>query len=191
VPAGGGFAEQVTAGESNDGDPSWSPGGDALAFGGHDPNEASVEHHPIQIVDLRSRAVTALPDSSHYFSPRWSPDGRWLLALDDETFALELYSFTTRTWEELTKLSAAYPNWSSDSKCVLFNSLNGPSAAQQPYYRICLSDRKPQLLVNLAEGGQLVSDTFNFWTGVMPDGSILGIRDISIEEVYALDVELH
>jgi Tol biopolymer transport system component/DNA-binding winged helix-turn-helix (wHTH) protein len=191
VPAGGGFAEQVTAGESNDADPTWSPGGDALAFGGHDPNEASVEHHPIQIVDLRSRAVTALPDSSRYFSPRWSPDGRWLLALDDETFALELYSFTTRTWEELTKLSAAYPNWSSDSKCVLFSALTGASARQQPYYRMCLSDRKPQLLVNLAEGGPLASDTFNFWTGVTPDGSILGIRDISIEEVYALDVEMH
>lgn len=64
-------------------------------------------------------------------------------------------------------------------------------AQEEPYYRICLSDRKPQLLVNLGEGGSLVSSTFNFWTGVTPDGSILGIRDISIEEVYALDVELH
>ena len=63
--------------------------------------------------------------------------------------------------------------------------------AQEPYYRICLSDRKPQLLVNMADGGQLVSSTFGLWTGVTPDGSILGIRDISIEEVYALDVELH
>jgi hypothetical protein len=37
-----------------------------------------------------------LPDSIGYFSPRWSPDGRWLLALNDDTFALELYSFATR-----------------------------------------------------------------------------------------------
>ncbi len=187
VPAGGGFAEQVTADESYDGDPSWSPSGDALAFGQPEPNDAGAEHHPIQIVDLRSRAVTVLPGSSHYFSPRWSPDGRWLLALDDETFALELYNFTTQKWEQLTNLAANYPNWTSDSQCVLFNVLSGPSAAQQPYYRICLSDRKPQLLVNLAEGGSLVSSTFDFWTGVTPDGSILGIRDISIEEIYALD----
>ncbi|MGB6110043.1 MAG: hypothetical protein WBG35_02910, partial [Acidobacteriaceae bacterium] len=72
----------------------------------------------------------------------------------------------------------------------LFNSLSIQSVAQEePLYRICLSDRKPQLLVNLAEGGQLVSATFNLWTGVTPDGSILGIRDISIEEVYALDTK--
>ena len=47
------------------------------------------------------------------------------------------------------------------------------------------------MLVNLAEGGSLVSGTFNFWTGVTPDGSILGIRNISVEEVYALDFDLH
>ncbi|HEX4037707.1 MAG TPA: hypothetical protein VHX37_06585 [Acidobacteriaceae bacterium] len=41
-----------------------------------------------------------------------------------------------------------------------------------------------------AQGGQVVSQTFNDWTGVTPDGSILGIRDISIEEVCALDVQL-
>jgi Tol biopolymer transport system component len=191
VPAGGGIAEQATAAESGGGDPSWSPDGNALAFGGFNPTAASVDHYPIQIVDLRSSAVTALPDSSHYFSPRWSPDGRWLLALDDETFALELYSFTTRTWEELTKQGAAYPNWTPDSQCVLFNVSTGPSATKQPYYRMCLSDRKPHLLVNLADNGQLVSGTFNSWTGVTPDGSILGIRDISIQELYALDVELH
>ncbi|MGB6934778.1 MAG: winged helix-turn-helix domain-containing protein, partial [Acidobacteriaceae bacterium] len=190
VPAAGGFAEPVTVGELNDSDPSWSPDGNALAFGSLDPSAPKLQHEPIQIVDLSSRAVTELPDSSGYFSPRWSPDGRWLLALNEDTFAIELYSFATRKWEQLTNLVAAYPNWSSDSRCVLFNSLSIQSVAQEePYYRICLSDRKPQLLVNLAEGGQLVSATFNLWTGVTPDGSILGIRDISIEEVYALDTK--
>jgi eukaryotic-like serine/threonine-protein kinase len=186
VPAGGGVPEQVTEGESNDADPSWSPDGDALAFGDFTPSGGSTQH-PIQILNLTSRALTTLPDSRNYFSPRWSPDGRWLLALDQDTNALELYNFTTRTWEELTKLAVSYPNWTADSQCVL---INGPIVAQQPYYRICLADRKPQLLVNLAEGGKLVSATFNFWTGVTPDGSILGVRDISTEDVYALDVEL-
>jgi eukaryotic-like serine/threonine-protein kinase len=187
VPAGGGVSEQVTAGESSDGDPSWSPGGDELALGVYDSSDANAQQHPIQILNLKTREVTTLPDSKNYFSPRWSPDGRWLLALDEDTFALELYSFTAHTWEELTTLAAAYPNWTPDSQCVLFSALRD---AKQPYYRVCLSDRKPQLLVNLAEGGQLVSGTFNYWTGVTPDGSILGIRDISVEEVYALDVEL-
>ncbi len=190
VPAAGGVPEQMTSGESNNGDPSWSPDGDALAFGVYDQADDPARQHGIQILNLKTREVTALPDSRNYFSPRWSPDGRWLLAINQDTFALELYSFTTHSWEELTKLNAAYPNWSFDSRCVFFNVTNGPSAVKEPYYRICLADRKPQLLVNLADDGQLASGTFNYWTGVTPDGSILGIRDISIEEVYALDVEL-
>jgi len=186
VPAGGGVPERVTEGGSNQSDPSWSPGGDALAFDSVNLVEFT-EHHPIQIVDLRSRVVTSLPDSSHYSSPRWSPDGRWLLAVNDDTYALELYSFATRNWQELTKLHAAYPRWTPDSQCVLFDAMND---SKQPYYRICLSDRKPQLLVNMEDGGQLVSSTFYWWTGVTPDGSILGLRDISNEEIYALDVQL-
>ena len=124
VPAAGGFPEPMTSGESNDSDPSWSPGGDALAFGSLDPSEDKLQHEQYSDFDLRSRDVTALPDSRGYFSPRWSPDGRWLLAINQDTFAMELYSFATRKWEELTNLVAAYPNWSSDSRCVFFNSLS-------------------------------------------------------------------
>ena len=171
VPAAGGVPEQVTTGESNDGDPSWSPDGDELAFGITSPT--TTQQRPIQILNLKTREVTALPDSRNYFSPRWSPDGRWLLAFDQDTFEIKLYSFTTRTWEELTKLTAAYPNWSSDSQCVFFNVASG---AAEPYYRVCLADRKPELVVNLEDGGQLVSSTFYYWTGVTPDGSILGIE---------------
>ncbi|MFZ0691004.1 MAG: protein kinase [Acidobacteriaceae bacterium] len=187
VPSQGGVPEQVTQGGLNDGDPSWSPEGDALAFGVSDPTDLSREQHPIRILNLKSRALTTLPGSTHYFSPRWSPDGRWLLALDEDTFALELYNFANNSWQELTKVGGSYPAWTPDSQCIVFSGAND---TRLPYYRICLADRKPQLLVSLADGGQLVSGTFNYWTGVMPDGSILGIRDISIEEVYALDVEL-
>lgn len=190
LPIAAGVPQQVTTGPDDDGDPSWSPDGNALAYAGSDPANAESQQHRILILDLKSHAVTALPGSDHYFSPRWSPDGRWLAAIDDDTYALELYSFATHSWEELTHLSTAYPNWTSDSRCILFEVAQGPFAARLPYYRICLADRKPQLLVNLADGGQLVSGTFTYWTGVTPDGSILGIRDISIEEVYALDVQL-
>ena len=190
VPAAGGVPEVVTTDESNVGDPSWSPDGESLAFGVFDYNSSATRHQGIHILSLKNHSLTTLPGSGNDYSPRWSPDGRWLLALDEDTFALKLYSFTTHTWEALTGLAAAYPNWSADSQCVFFNSGIGPSLEKEPYYRVCLTDWKPQLLVNLADGGQLVSSTFNYWTGVAPDGSILGIRDISVEEVYALDVQL-
>jgi len=35
----------------------------------------------IQILDLRSNQVSTLPDSDGVYSPRWSPDGRYIAAM--------------------------------------------------------------------------------------------------------------
>ncbi len=180
VPADGGAPEQITRDDYDDVDPSWSPHGDAIAFGGW-----KQKNHPIQILNLTSHALTTLPGSSRYYTPRWSPDGRWLVAIDNDSDGLGLFNFANHNWEPLTTLSARSPNWAPDSQCVYFsNYLN----AKLPVYRVCLSDRKPQLLVNLAQGGQ--PGSFRPWTGLAPDGSILGVRDISLDEIYALQTDL-
>ena len=59
-----------------------------------------------------------------------------------------------------------------------------------PVYRACLNGRKPEHVVNLADFGRVAQGRFGWWTGLGPDDSILGVRDISIEEVYALEVQL-
>jgi len=59
-----------------------------------------------------------------------------------------------------------------------------------PIYRVCLADRKPEHLTDLTEAGHLALGRFGWWTGLAPDGSILALRDISAEELYALDVKL-
>jgi hypothetical protein len=58
-----------------------------------------------------------------------------------------------------------------------------------PVYRVCLADRKVQHIVDLRSIGKLAVGRFGPWTGLAPDGSILGLRDISSEEIYALDVK--
>jgi hypothetical protein len=42
----------------------------------------------------------------------------------------------------------------------------------------------------LVEAGPLVSGRFGWWTGLAPDGSMLALRDISLQEIYALDLKL-
>jgi eukaryotic-like serine/threonine-protein kinase len=187
VPAEGGNPEQLTPGDNDDLDPSWSPNGDALAYGGSSPESVSSKKHPIQIMNLKSRAVTALPDSGGYHAPRWSPDGRWLVAVDGDVRGLALYDFTRHTWEELTTKPAVYPNWSPDGACVYFND---SFEVAMPVYRVCLKDRKPELVVNLAKLGTLATGAFGQWTGLAPDGSVLAVRDISLEEIYALEAQL-
>jgi hypothetical protein len=43
----------------------------------------------------------------------------------------------------------------------------------------------------MASAGVLVNGGAGKWTGIAPDGSILGLRDTSTEEIYALDVKFH
>jgi dipeptidyl aminopeptidase/acylaminoacyl peptidase len=186
VPAEGGNPEAVTGGDNDDLDPTWSPSGEELAFGGSSPAAVSKKH-PIQILNLKSRAVETLPDSGEYYSPNWSPDGRWLVAVNSNAHGLALYDFSTHQWGELTKVSASNANWSRDGECVYFND---SFDLKMPVYRVCLKDRKAQLVVNLAKGGTLATGTFGQWTGVAPDGSILAVRDNSLEEIYALEAEL-
>jgi Tol biopolymer transport system component len=183
VPAEGGNPERVTPGDSDDLYPSWSPDGTALAYGGSSPAAISGKKHPIEILNLKSRALTTVPDSGGYYAPQWSPDGRWLVATAAGSQKLALYDFSTSKWEELTELAGSYPNWSRDSQCIYFNS---DREMGMPVYRICLKDRKPQLVVNLAKLGTLATGTFGQWTGTAPDGSILAVRDNSLEEIYAL-----
>jgi Tol biopolymer transport system component len=186
VASAGGSPEQQTSGKMEDIDPTWSPHSDALVFGGSLGATLSTKEHPIEVLNLQTHELTTLPDSGGYFSPRWSPDGRWVVAVDGDSEALVLYDFTTRRWETLTKIPAMYPNWSQDGQSVYFCNAD----AKMPVYRVFVKEHKTQLVVNLADGGNLVSATFNLWTGLAPDGSILGLRDISLEEIYSMEVEI-
>jgi len=124
------------------------------------------------------------PGSAGLFCPCWSPDGRYLLAMPGAYEKLLLYDLTTKKWQDLIKLPSSYPNWSKDSKGVYFCNT---TERNLPFYRVRVSDRKVEHLVDLADYGRLAIGRFGWWTGLAPDDSLLAIRDISLEEIYALD----
>lgn len=133
------------------------------------------KQHLIQILNLKSSQLTTLPDSGQYFSPRWSPDGRFVVVVDGGSWTLELYDFAQQNWEKLTGAKGGYEVWSKDGRCIYFNNTTD---AKLPEYRLCLSDRKPQLVANVAEAGPITMGDFPEWTGITPDGWILAARDI-------------
>jgi eukaryotic-like serine/threonine-protein kinase len=187
VSAQGGVTEQLVTAAKGLEDPSWSPDGNSLVFGELNGDALSHDTDAIYILDMRTRQVTTIPGSAHLFSPRWSPDGKWLLALTaSNDFRLKVYEVATRRWQSLSDVASAYPQWSPDSQCVTFTNVFEQSL---PVYRVCLADRKAQHIVDLRSIGKLAFGRFGPWTGIAPDGSILGLRDISSEEIYALDVK--
>jgi len=187
ISATGGPAEQITNGAMFDLDPAWSADGSTLAFG-----QARMENNAqtvsVQLLDLASRKTTTLPGSEGLCCPRWSPDGRYLVAAHPMGEYLELYEFATGKWRVLEKdLSpTGYFEWSADSKEIFFDTLD---ALEPAIYRLRISDSRVQTVVVIDDIRRYYR-TFGPWTGITPDGSPLLVRDISSEEVYSLDVQL-
>jgi len=186
VPSEGGNPEAIIPREGNQVDPTWSADGHSIAFGRLAEEARGSGETSLFIFDLKSRQVTPFPDSAHRFSPRWSPDGRYILAMTAMFDKLVLFDVSERKWSDLVSLPSAYPNWSNDSKCVYFNN---PFEHSLPFYRVCLADRKPERIMSIGDYGRLAPGRFGWWTGLAPDDSLLALRDISVQEVYALDWE--
>jgi len=191
IPPGGGEAEQLTTSDEGNTFPSWSPDGNSLAYSAWFGSVSNASRFPIHILNLKTHQVTAVPHSEAFRDGAvWSPDGRYLVAMPLDENGLTLYDFSLHTWQQFDQakpFAVSFPAWSPDSKCVYFNA---QSILQAPEYRICLADRKLEHIADLAAAGGLALGYFGPWTGVAPDGSILATRDISTQEIYALDVKL-
>jgi eukaryotic-like serine/threonine-protein kinase len=169
------------------GDPGWSLDGHSMVFSTapvvFDPGAST--RSTIQIMDLRSRQVSTLPDSEGFFSPRWSPDGRYIAALQADSNRLEIFDLSSRQWRELGGVEAAYPNWSRDSRYIYFRSRE-----RAPWLcRFRISDASLERIVSLQDIRRTGVIGWT-WVGLTPDDSPLVLRDTGAEEIYSLDVDL-
>ena len=182
IPADGGAPEALTSGKSGESDPTWSPDANAVAFydGGQTPDSS------IKVLSLNTHTVTELPGSKGIFSPRWSPDGRYVAALTVGDFKLMLFDFKTQKWEKLGRAGAAFPDWSKDGKYVYFDELNTTTPA---FFRLEVATRKTEEVAKLGNAHPVEGIAGFAWTGVTPDGSPLIARQAGTQEIYALDVD--
>jgi eukaryotic-like serine/threonine-protein kinase len=164
--------EQTT----NELDPSWSADGASIAY---------WSNETINILDLRTHKVSVVPGSEGFFSPHWSPDGRYIVAMSGHARKLALFDFKTQKWVELTIVNAAFPNWSGDGSYVYFHSFGSDPAL----YRVRISDHKLEKIVSL-KGLRLTIGAWGTWCGLAPDDSPTILRDVGSQEIYALDLQL-
>lgn len=86
VSSEGGAAEELLPEAGDQGNPTWSPDGNSLIFAGVPwVKRFAPDSTAIYQMDLRTRKVATLPGSQGLWSPRWSPDGRLLVAEADDS----------------------------------------------------------------------------------------------------------
>jgi Tol biopolymer transport system component len=166
-------------------DPGWSPDGKSIIL---TLNAAGSTEHPgdgpgIVTYDLETRKVSPLLGAKRLFSPRWSPDGRYIAAITDDSLQLMLFDRASQQWQELVKLPIGYPSWSHDGKYIYFDTTFSDDPA---FFRLRISDRKLERLLSL-KGMRQFWGPLGSWTGLAPDDSPLLVRDTSSQEIYALD----
>ena len=137
----------------------------------------------IHLFDLRTRQVSTLPGSEGLFSPRWSPDGRYLAATTADSQKLMLFDFETRKWAELARVPIGYPVWSRDGSFIYFDNL---STSEPAILRVRISDRTIEQAASLKNVRRAVG-AFAAWSGLGPDDAPLVLRDTGTQEIYALD----
>jgi len=108
-----------------------------------------------------------------------------------------LFDRQTQKWSELLdsaitgaaspQENPGWPQWSGDSKYVYVGAKTG--AQGYSFYRVGIANHQLERVatVEVPEG---TTGVWGTWMGVTPDGSPLLLRDQSIHEIYALDVDL-
>jgi Tol biopolymer transport system component len=125
-------------------------------------------------VDLQTHQVSVLPGSQGLYSPRWSPDGRLLVAIGSDSKKLVLYDFKTQKWTDwLTQdTDLGFPSWSRDSKYLYFDSA---FSNDQSYRRIKIGEAKSEEVVGLKDLRRYVGSVGE-WAGLAPDGTPIFVR---------------
>jgi serine/threonine protein kinase/Tol biopolymer transport system component len=182
ISADGGQPEEVMPGI---GDLGWSPDGTSLIFHSGMMDFLSASPRSIQLLDWKTRQISTIPGSEGLYSPRWSPDGRYIAALQVGPEILLVFDVHTQKWTELTKIAVGFPIWSRDSRYIYFDSAeNAPNL-----YRVRIADQQLEQVASL-RGMRLAPILGGLLTGLAPDDSPLVLRSVGSQEIYALDLEL-
>jgi serine/threonine protein kinase/Tol biopolymer transport system component len=183
ISTDGGSPEELTHSPFDDLDPSYSPDGKTLAFGRVQPGREPS----IKMLDINTHQLQTLTGSEGICCPRWSPDGSYLVAESGNGLKLMLFDVANQKWREwVTNVGTiGYMTWSPDSKYVGFDNFLTDDAG---YMRVWVADGRIERITSFKK----IRRFWGFWgpwTGLAPDGSPLVVRDISTQEIYALDVQ--
>jgi Tol biopolymer transport system component/DNA-binding winged helix-turn-helix (wHTH) protein len=195
ISAEGGEPQKLLPEGTKGGSPDWSPDGASVIFG---PQPAFSQAPPIglasnapvnsiQTISLKTRKISAFPDSAGLYWPRWSANGDYIVCLSIDTHKLMLFDTRTQKWTKLANGETLHnPLWSRDGKTVYFQDLGAPG---QPIYRIAVGSGRVGRVAG-SDALQRADIIYSAFTGLTPDDSPVSLLIQGLYDIYALDLSL-
>jgi len=167
------------------GDPSWSADGRKVVFSTAGPFNRKGK---VRILDLATHQIAIVSGSEGLYSPRWSPDGRYIAAMPVDATSLKIFDLESQQWSELVRKdnqgTLGFPSWSRDSKFIYFIRI--AASGDKGIFRIRIGGGDPKRVATL-KGIDLGG--FWGWMGLDPGDVPLIMRDTGSNDIYALTVE--
>ena len=181
VSTEGGQPQMVADELRSQADPDWSPDGKTIVYG-RSSEYMAEDSTPksIQTVDLATRRIATIPGSEGLFSPRWSPDGRCLVAMTLDQRKLMRFDFAAQQWTELASGSFNNPVWSKDGKSIYYQSYDEGS----PIRRLQISDGHQEEIANFRDLPP--GATVGYW-GIGPEGTPIVSFHFLTADIYSVD----
>jgi Tol biopolymer transport system component/DNA-binding winged helix-turn-helix (wHTH) protein len=187
VNADGGKAKPVMDEDGNEADPDWAPDGQTIVFGRLPDRMDNSQPKAIYLLNLQTHQVTEIPGSTGLFSPRFSPDGRYIAAIRLDQRALLLFDRTQQRWTTLTNHGIGDPVWSHDGRYLYFQDF---LEAGKPIYRIAVPVGKPEPVATISNLRPIAATDYRL-IGLAPGDLPMVSARTSTVNLFSVDLDQH
>jgi Tol biopolymer transport system component/DNA-binding winged helix-turn-helix (wHTH) protein len=171
--------------DRNEADPDWSADGQLIVFGRLPNRMDSRQPKAIYLLDIQTHKVTEIPGSTGLFSPRLSPDGRYIAAMRLDQRALLLFDRRQERWTTITTHGVGDPVWSHDGHFLYFQDFLEKG---KPLYRIAVPAGQAEPVATIANLRPIAATDYRL-IGLAPGDLPIVSAHTSTVNLYGLDLD--
>jgi Tol biopolymer transport system component/DNA-binding winged helix-turn-helix (wHTH) protein len=187
IAAEGGKPTPLLNEDRNEADPDWSADGQLMVFGRPPNRMDSVQPKAIYLLNLHTRQVSEIPGSIGLFSPRLSPDGRYIAAIRLDQKALLLFDRSKQQWTTLTTHGVGDPTWSHDGRSLFFKDFLEEG---KPIYRISVPAGEAKQVATISSLLPVTATDYRL-IGLAPGDLPVVSAHTSTVNLYSVDLDEH